>query len=108
MKGKVKHMNRTKKIYFLFSFVMIIACYTLNKSYSLFIDSKEQNVVDSKVPNLVSELSVNNITLNSEEEYLIKETITNTSEVPINYALNSTGSNYTIKITTEVMQVHFS
>ena len=79
MKGKVKHMNRTKKIYFLFSFVMIIACYTLNKSYSLFIDSKEQNVVDSKVPNLVSELSVNNITLNSEEEYLIKETITNTS-----------------------------
>ena len=94
-------MNRTKKIYFLFSFVMIIACYALNKSYSLFIDSKEQNVVDSKVPNLVSELSVNNITLNSEEEYLIKETITNTSEVPINYALNSTGSNYTIKITTD-------
>ena len=44
MKGKVKHMSRTKKIYFLFSFVMIIACYTLNKSYSLFIDSKEQNV----------------------------------------------------------------
>ena len=79
MKGKVKHMNRTKKIYFLFSFVMIIACYALNKSYSLFIDSKEQNVVDSKVPNLVSELSVNNIILNSKEEYLIKETITNTS-----------------------------
>ena len=72
-------MNRTKKIYFLFSFVMIIACYALNKSYSLFIDSKEQNVVDSKVPNLVSELSVNNIILNSKEEYLIKETITNTS-----------------------------
>ena len=86
-------MDKTKKIYFLFSFVMIIACYALNKSYSMFVASEEKNVVDSVVPNLVSELSVSSITLSGNEEYLIKETITNTSSVSINYALNANGSN---------------
>lgn len=94
-------MDKTKKIYFLFSFVMIIACYALNKSYSMFVASEEKNVVDSVVPNLVSELSVSSITLSGNEEYLIKETITNTSSVSINYALNANGSNYTIKMTSD-------
>ena len=94
-------MNRVKKIYFLFSFVMIIACYALNKSYSMFVASEEKNVVDSVVPNLVSELSVSSITLSGNEEYLIKQTITNTSSVSINYALNANGSNYTIKMTSD-------
>ena len=94
-------MDKTKKIYFLFSFVMIIACYALNKSYSMFVASEEKNVVDSVVPNLVSELSVSSITLSGNEEYLIKQTITNTSSVSINYALNANGSNYTIKMTSD-------
>ena len=94
-------MNGVKKIYFLFSFVMIIACYALNKSYSMFVASEEKDVVDSVVPNLVSELSVSSITLSGNEEYLIKETITNTSSVSINYALNANGSNYTIKMTSD-------
>ena len=94
-------MDETKKIYFLFSFVMIIACYALNKSYSMFVASEEKNVVDSVVPNLVSELSVSSITLSGNEEYLIKQTITNTSSVSINYALNTNGSNYTIKMTND-------
>ena len=94
-------MDKTKKIYFLFSFVMIIACYALNKSYSMFVASEEKNVVDSVVPNLVSELSVSSITLSGNEEYLIKQTITNTSSVSINYALNTNGSNYTIKMTND-------
>ena len=94
-------MDKTKKIYFLFSFVMIIACYALNKSYSMFVASEEKNVVDSVVPNLVSELSVSSVTLSGNEEYLIKQTITNTSSVSINYALNTNGSNYTIKMTND-------
>ena len=94
-------MDKTKKIYFLFSFVMIIACYALNKSYSMFVASEEKNVVDSVVPNLVSELSVSSVTLSGNEEYLIKQTITNTSSVSINYALNANGSNYTIKMTSD-------
>ena len=87
--------------FFNFSFVMIIACNALNKSYSMFIASEEKNVVDSVVPNLVSELSVSSVTLSGNEEYLIKETITNTSSVSINYALNANGSNYTIKMTSD-------
>ena len=38
------------------------------------------------------------ITLASNEECLIKQTINNTSEVPINYSLSSTGNNYEIKL----------
>ena len=94
-------MSRTKKIYFLAAFVMIIGCYALNKSYSLFVATEEQEIVTSKVPTLDSSLSIPTITLSSNEECLIKQTITNTSEVPINYALNTTGSNYTIKMTSD-------
>ena len=42
-------MNRVKKIYFLAAFVMIIGCYTLNKSYSLFVATEEQEIVSAKV-----------------------------------------------------------
>ena len=91
-------MNRTKKIYFLAAFVMIIGCYALNKSYSLFVATEEQEAVTSKVPILESSLSMPTITLSSNEECLIKQTINNTSEVPINYSLTSTGTNYEIKL----------
>ena len=91
-------MNRTKKIYFLAAFVMIIGCYALNKSYSLFVATEEQEVVTSKVPILESSISMPTITLAGNEECLIKQTINNTSEVPINYSLSSTGTNYEIKV----------
>lgn len=91
-------MNRTKKIYFLAAFVMIIGCYALNKSYSLFVATEEQEAVTSKVPILESSISMPTITLSSNEECLIKQTINNTSEVPINYSLSSTGTNYEIKL----------
>ncbi len=91
-------MNRTKKIYFLAAFVMIIGCYALNKSYSLFVATEEQEAVTSKVPILESSISMPTITLSSNEECLIKQTINNTSEVPINYSLSSTGTNYEIKV----------
>ena len=91
-------MNRTKKIYFLAAFVMIIGCYALNKSYSLFVATEEQEAVTSKVPILESSLSMPTITLAGNEECLIKQTINNTSEVAINYSLTSTGTNYEIKL----------
>ena len=91
-------MNRTKKIYFLLTFVMIIGCYALNKSYSLFVATEEQEAVTSKVPILESSISMPTITLSSNEECLIKQTINNTSEVAINYSLTSTGTNYEIKL----------
>ena len=91
-------MNRTKKIYFLLTFVMIIGCYALNKSYSLFVATEEQEAVTSKVPILESSISMPTITLSNNEECLIKQTINNTSEVPINYSLSSTGTNYEIKL----------
>ena len=94
-------MNRTKKIYFLAAFVMIIGCYALNKSYSLFVATEEQEVVSAKVSTLEASLSFPTITLSSNEECLIKQTINNTSDVPINYSLSSTGTNYEVKITTD-------
>ena len=91
-------MNKTKKIYFLSALVMIIGCYALNLSYSLFVQTEEREAVESVVPSLSSSLSIPNITLGKNEEYIIKETITNTGTVSMNYAINSIGENYQIKL----------
>ena len=91
-------MTKIKKIYFLLSFVMIIGCYALNKSYSLFVDVHESNVVESTVPTLESSLSLETVTLDGDEESIIKETITNSSEVSFYYVLNFVGDNFTIKL----------
>lgn len=86
-------MNKTRKIYFLAAFVLIIGCYALNKSYSLFVDTQEKEAVSSSVPALVSDISVKNVVLQPYEEIILKETISNSSDVPVSYTLNSS-SNY--------------
>lgn len=86
-------MNRTRKIYFLAAFVLIIGCYALNKSYSLFVDTQEKEALSSNVPALITNISIKNITLKPYEEIIIKEIVSNSSEVPVNYTLNSS-SNY--------------
>lgn len=91
-------MNKRKTIYFLSAIVLIIGCYALNLSYSLFVQTEEREIVESIVPNLSSSISIPSITLKSNEEYIIKESITNTGTVAINYSLNSDGNDYEIKL----------
>ena len=91
-------MNKTKSIYFLSAVVLIIGCYALNLSYSLFVQTEEREIVESTVPSLSSELSIHGLTLKENEEYIIKETITNTGTVSMNYSLNVIGSDYEIKL----------
>jgi len=97
-------MNTTKKIYFLSAFVLIIGCLALNLSYSLFIQTEEKEIANATVPELVVGLSaVDNevatystresdsltswVLVEAGKEYLIKQTITNSSDVAINYSL---------------------
>ena len=89
-------MNKTRKIYFLAAFVLIIGCYALNKSYSLFVDTQEKEAVSSSVPALVSDISVKNVVLQPYEEIILKETISNSSDVPVSYTLNSSSNSSSI------------
>ncbi len=92
-------MNRTKKIYFLSAIVMIIGCYALNLSYSLFVQTEEKEVVSSTIPTLSSTLSIPTVSVGAKEEYLIKQTISNSSTVSINYGiLAKSDGDYVVKV----------
>ena len=83
-------MSKTKLIYFLSAVVLIIGCYALNLSYSLFVDTKSNSLVDTSVAvidNNKLSLSVSNITIGYNEEYLIKQTIKNDNEIPVNFGI---------------------
>ena len=95
------NLNRTRTIYFLATFVMIIGCYALNKSYSMFVQNESKKAVGATVPIMTSDLSVNSVTLNANQEMLVKQTITNTGSTAINYGINTSGSNYTAKLTSD-------
>ena len=95
------NINRTRTIYFLATFVMIIGCYALNKSYSMFVQSESKKAVGANVPIMTSDLSVNSVTLNANQEMLVKQTITNTGSTAINYGINTSGSNYTVSLTSD-------
>ena len=55
-------MNRTKTIYFLSAIVLIVGCFALNLSYSLFVQTEEKEAVSSYVPNLLYSLNDSNET----------------------------------------------
>ena len=57
-------MNKTKTIYFLSAVVLIIGCYALNLSYSLFVQTEDKEIVNATVPSLLYNLE--------QEEFLIK------------------------------------
>ncbi len=93
-------MSKTKKIYFLAAIVMLIGCYALNLSYSIFVQTEEKNAVDSFVPEITYTLSQNQFAIEKNSTKVVKITINNTSNVPFNYGLKaSTDSNdYSIKM----------
>ena len=56
-------MNRTKIIYFLSAFVLILGCYALNSSYSYFVQTETINDVSSSVPTLSYTIGYNELTI---------------------------------------------
>ena len=92
-------MSKTKKIYFLAAIVMLIGCYALNLSYSIFVQTEEKNVVDSYVPEISYVISQNEFAIEKNSTKIIKITINNTSKVPFNYGLKATttATNYKIQ-----------
>ena len=91
-------MNRRKLIYFLSAFVLIIGCYTLNLSYSLFTQNitSENNVVDSTIPILNASLEEDTFTIPTNSEKLIKLKIINSGTADIQYGITITDTKGTI------------
>ena len=83
-------MNRTKTIYFLSAFVLIIGCYALNLSYSLFTQTvtPENNTVDATVPYLSASLETNTFTIPANDSKVITLNIINSGTSDINYGIS--------------------
>ena len=86
-------MNKTRLIYFLSAFVLIVGCYALNQSYSMFVQTETINNVDSIVPTLSYSLGDNNLTIDSfnikgNSEELVKVKINNFGTIDIKYVLS--------------------
>lgn len=88
-------MNKTKTIYFLSAIVLIIGCYALNLSYSLFVQTESKDIVNATVPVLEGTISLPTLILEPGEECLVKQTLTNTGTVAMHYALDINGDNNT-------------
>jgi len=91
-------MSKSRVIYFLSAIVLIIGCYALNLSYSLFVQTETKDAVTASVPALNSGLSITSINVPAGKEYLIKQKINNTSTVAMNYALNTSTTSTTWKV----------
>ena len=93
-------MNRTKVIYFLSAIVLIIGCFALNESYSLFIDSKSNSILNTTVPTIDSKvtLSLTSVDVEGTKEYLIKQTITNNNNTPVNFGIYASSDSTTYKV----------
>lgn len=83
-------MKKRKLIYFLSAFVLIIGCYALNLSYSLFTAtaSSENNVVDSTIPILNASLKEDTFTIPASGTKVVKLIINNSSNVNMRYGIS--------------------
>ena len=97
-------MSRTRFIYFLSAIVLIIGCFALNTSYSLFVDNDSTQLVETTVPTITDEvtLSLPSVDVEGTKEYLIKQTITNNNSIPIGFRLtvSSDSTTYQVQSTT--------
>lgn len=92
-------MNRTRTIYFLSAIVLIIGCYALNLSYSLFVQTESKQAVDASVPELnynlelVESLSggtrtTNSVNMLAKTKQLVKIKVENNGETTIKYGVS--------------------
>ena len=93
-------MNKTKTIYFLSAVVLIIGCYALNLSYSLFVQTEDKEIVNATVPSLLYNLEQEEFLIKPNEKTIITLNINNTGNVNINYGilLDETNLNENVKI----------
>lgn len=83
-------MNRRKLIYFLSAFVLIIGCYALNLSYSLFTQNitTENNVVESTIPVINASLEQDTFTIPANSGELLTLKINNTGNTNIQFGVS--------------------
>lgn len=93
-------MSRTRFIYFLSAIVLIIGCFALNTSYSLFVDNDSTQLVETTVPTITDEvtLSLPSVEVEGTKEYLIKQTITNNNSIPIGFRLTASSDSTTYQV----------
>lgn len=83
-------MNRTKTIYFLSAIVLIIGCYALNLSYSLFVQTENRDVVNLTVPSLAYSLETSTYMIPASSGELVKLKVINSGNTDINYGISTT------------------
>lgn len=86
-------MNKTKTIYFLSAIVLIIGCYALNLSYSLFVQTEEKEIVNASVPSLIYNLEQNTFVIPANQKKAITLKINNIGNSNINYGILLDNSN---------------
>ena len=94
-------MSRTRVIYFLSAIVLIIGCFALNTSYSLFVDNDSTQLVETTVPTITKEevtLSLSSVEVEGTKEYLIKQTITNNNSIPMGFRISATSDSTTYQV----------
>ena len=93
-------MSRTRFIYFLSAIVLIIGCFALNTSYSLFVDNDTTQLVETTVPTITESvtLSLPSVEVEGTKDYLIKQTITNNNSIPIGFRLTASSDSTTYQV----------
>ncbi len=91
-------MSQSKKIYFLSALVLIIGCYALNLSYSLFVQTEENEVLNSEVVGLSYSLNQSTFAIDSNSTKIVKLVVTNTSSTEMNFGLIASSKNYGYKV----------
>lgn len=81
-------MNKTKTIYFLSAVVLIIGCYALNLSYSLFVQTEDKEIVNATVPSLIYNLEQDTFLLQPKEKTVITLRINNEGNSNIKYGIS--------------------
>lgn len=81
-------MNKTKTIYFLSAVVLIIGCYALNLSYSLFVQTEDKEIVNATVPSLIYNLEQDTFLLHPKEKTVITLRINNEGNSNIKYGIS--------------------
>ena len=83
-------MNRRKLVYFLSAFVIIVGCYVLNLSYSLFTQNilTEDNVVESTIPILNAKLETSVFTIPANSEQIVTLKIINLGSTEIQFGIS--------------------
>ncbi len=98
-------MNKTKTIYFFSAVVLIIGCYALNLSYSLFVQTEDKEIVNATVPSLLYNLEQEEFLIKPNEKTIITLNINNAGNANINYGISLDGTNLNENIKIQLVDI---